>query len=144
VKIRVSLATLIVFLASSASSFALKPHYDLPGNDYLPKEKFITKFSASLPVDYRVIPVSIRLVKWSEYLGMKDSQRNIAPNRMIWEVLKTYCRPSSNGETRYYFDAVDAVTSERLVKRHVQQTRDISSVSRWAAKNVHCKFPGSE
>jgi hypothetical protein len=108
------------------------------------QNKFIDKSLALAPINYRVIAVSARLVKWSEYLGPKDNTKRIAPNRMVWEVLRTYCRPATNGEIRYYFDAIDAVTREKLVRKRTQQTSNISTVSPWAAKDVKCSFPGPE
>lgn len=138
------ISTLFCLAIFSRSSFAQPFKYDLPGNDYLPKEKFINESYYFLPVDYRSILVSLRLVKWSEYLGPRDNTKKIAPNRLVWEVLRTYCRPASNGKVRYYFAAVDVVTKERLVKKRTQFTSDISLVSPWAAKNNNCKFPGTE
>jgi hypothetical protein len=135
---------LFSFVSFNSASFAQQFRYDLPANDYLFKEKFVDKSFVLIPRDYRVILVSARLVKWSEYLGPKDNTKKIAPNRMVWEVLRTYCRLASNGEIRYYFDAVDAVTKERLVKKRTQQTNNISLVSPWAAKDVKCSFPGRE
>lgn len=139
------LTFMVLYLISLSNvSFAQRNRYDLPANDYLSKAKFVGKNFALLPYDSRVIPVSARLIKWSEYLGSKDNTKNISPNRMVWEVLRTYCRLASNGEIRYYFDAVDAVTKEKLVRKRTQQTSNISLVSPWAAKDVKCSFPGRE
>jgi hypothetical protein len=136
--------TLFCLTVFGSSSFAQPFKYDLPGNDSFPKEKFIKKYYGFLPTDYRSVLVSLRLVRWSEYLGPRDNIKKISPNRMVWEVLRTYCRPASNGKIRYYFVAVDAATEERLVKKRTQFTEDISSISPWAAKDVKCKFPGPE
>jgi hypothetical protein len=144
VKNKFLILTLFCLAIFSSSSFARPFKYDLPGNNYLPREKFSNESYYFLPVDYRSILVSFRLVKWSEYLGPRDNTKKIAPNRLVWEVLRTYCRPASNGKVRYYFAAVDAATKERLVKKRTQFTSDISLVSPWAAKDIGCKFPGPE
>jgi hypothetical protein len=136
--------TLFCLAIFSRSSSAQSFKYDLPGNDYLPREKFIKQNYGFLPTDYRSILVSLRLVKWSEYLGPRDNIKKIAPNRLVWEVIRIYCRRATTGKIRYYFAAVDAVTEERLVKKRTQFTSDISLVSRWAAKDNRCKFPGRE
>jgi hypothetical protein len=144
VKNKFLILTLLCLTIFSGSSSAQSFKYDLPGNDYLPREKFIKQNYGFLPTDYRSVLVSLRLVRWSEYLGPRDNTKKIAPNRLVWEVIRTYCRPASNGKIRYYFAAVDAVTEERLVKKRTQLTSDISLVSPWAAKDVNCKFPGPE
>jgi hypothetical protein len=76
--------TLTLFTIASATCLPslAKQDFDLPGNSYLPEETLIPKELINLGhyPGYYTFPG--RLVRWSEYMGVKDTKKTISPDRM--------------------------------------------------------------
>ena len=124
---RLLLSILILLsLSSSSLSFAQEPKYDLPGNRQLTEDNFPWLIPSCC--DPRVLTVSKRLIPWSNYAGVKDTEKSISPDRMVWETLTVYCRRTPLGEIKYYYSATDAETRQSLTKVRFQYTRDTGIV----------------
>jgi hypothetical protein len=124
-----------IFLLFTTSIFIAVPTvraesgiYDLQSNNHLQNKSFITAFQASWLPNSELLTISNRRVLWSNYLGLKNNSLKISPDRVVWEVVRKYCRLSIDGETQYFFEAIDAETGKRLTTRNIQKTDNITAV----------------
>jgi hypothetical protein len=132
--VRIFSLFLIIF-SSSNLTVAQEPKYDLPGNKYLSITRFISGSQASFNgFKSDSINVSNRLVPWSEYLGSKQENRTVSPDRMVYEILVAYCYLTPKGERKYYFRAVDAQTGKTLGRKKIGYTKSLISISPIAKK----------
>jgi hypothetical protein len=102
--------------------------YNLPGNSYQSKNKLIPPLGVISMRDPCYIVGAARLIKWSEYVKVRNNENPISPNRMVWEVLWFYCNQAPPDDIRYFYEAVDVETRKRLTKRVVQSTREPESL----------------
>jgi hypothetical protein len=120
------LTTSILIAASTVRAESVV--YDLQSNNHLQSKVFITAFQASWLPNSELLTISNRKILWSNYLGVKNNSLKISPDRVVWEVVRKYCRPSIDGETQYFFEAIDAETGKRLTTKNIQRTDNITSV----------------
>jgi len=89
----------------------------------------------------RYIVGSARLIPWSNYAGIKNSEKTIAPDRMVWEVLRFYCNQEPPQSIKYYYSAVDAQSGEHLTKKQNQYTDNVRSLPSIQAYGPQWEYP---
>jgi hypothetical protein len=133
-------AAILVICAGNISSLPIQK-YDLPGNRNVPRSKFYPpELITAAPHDHYYVAQSIRLIPWSDYVGSKDTEKTISPDRMVWEVLRVGCRDRKTPDYIYFFMANDAQTGKPLTKRQFQYTTDLKTLPQIQARGPDWKL----